>query len=80
MFIQRKRGGPILIILSIVFLLLGGGFFPPLIGIIGGAAGTQINKSLSGNPGTITYHASKLGHLPLIILLIWLLGQFPVGY
>jgi len=79
-FIHRKHGGLILIILSIVFLLLGGGFFPPLIGIIAGAAGTQINKPLSGNPGAITRYASKLGYLPLIILLIWLLGQFPVGY
>jgi hypothetical protein len=79
-FIQRNRGGLILMGLSVILLLVGGGFFPPLIGIIGGAAGTQINKPLTGKPGTITRAASNLGLAPLIVLLVYLIGQFPIGY
>ena len=43
MFVQRKNGGLVLILLSIVMLLVSGGFGPPLLGIIIGAAGTRIN-------------------------------------
>ncbi|MCK4472073.1 MAG: hypothetical protein KAW49_09845 [Anaerolineae bacterium] len=43
MFVGRKHGGLILILLSIVMLLVGGGFGPPILGIIIGAAGTRIN-------------------------------------
>jgi hypothetical protein len=60
--------------------LAGGGIFPPLFGIIGGAAGTKINKPLKGDPGRITRLAGKLWPWPLIILVVWLLGQFVVGY
>ena len=78
--VQRKHGGLVLILLSIIFLLFGGGFFPPLIGLIGGAAGTQINKPLTGKPGSLTRFAAKLWPWPLVIFLVWVLGQFPVGY
>ncbi len=79
-FIQREHGGLILICVSVVFLVFGGGFFPPLIGIIGGAAATQINRPLSGRPGTITRTVGKWWPVPLVVLLAWLIGQFPVGY
>lgn len=42
-FVQRKRGGLILILLSIAMLLVGGGFGPPIIGILAGVAGLGIN-------------------------------------
>jgi hypothetical protein len=79
-FLQHKHGGVVLILLSIAFLLFGGGFFPPIIGIVGGLAGTQINRSLSGQPGIITRLAAKLWPWPLVIFLVWVLGQFPFGY
>ena len=79
-FVQRKRGGLVLMLLSVALLLFGGGLFPLLIGIIGGAAGTQINKPLTREPGGITRFAAKLWPWPLVLLLVWLLGQFPVGY
>ncbi len=47
LFVQRKNGGLVLILLSIVMLLVGGGIFPPLLGIIIGAAGTRINAPLT---------------------------------
>ena len=77
-FIQRKSGGTILLLLSAAQLLLGGGFFPPLIGIIGGWL-DQINKSLSGKPSGLTRFTARLWPWPLVILVAWLLGQFPVG-
>jgi hypothetical protein len=42
LFVQRKNGGAILILLSIAMLLVGGGFAPPILGILAGAAGTGI--------------------------------------
>jgi len=46
-FVQRKNGGLVMIILSIVMLLVGGGFGPPLLGIIIGVAATRINAPLT---------------------------------
>jgi hypothetical protein len=43
LFVQRKNGGLVLILLSIVMLLVGAGFGPPLMGIIIGAVATRIN-------------------------------------
>ena len=43
MFIDRKHGGQVLILLSIVMLLVGGGFGPPLVGLMLGVAATGIN-------------------------------------
>jgi len=79
-FVQRKNGGLLLLLLSVALLMAGGGFFPPLIGIVGGTAGTQINKPPQGKPGSITHWVAKLWPWPLVILVIWLLGQLPVGY
>jgi hypothetical protein len=79
-FIQRKRGGMVLILLSIALLFLGGGIFPPLIGILGGVAGTKINRPLMSHPGKITHGVAKLWPWPLVILMVWLGGQFVVGY
>ena len=79
-FLQRKHGGLVLILLSIALLLFGGGFFPPIIGLVGGVAGAKINSPLSGKPGKITRWAAKLWPWPLVIFLVWVWGQFPVGY
>jgi hypothetical protein len=47
LFVQRKKGGLILMLLSIAMLLFGGGVFPPVFGIILGAAATRINAPLT---------------------------------
>lgn len=47
LFVQRKHGGLVLILLSIVMLLVGGGIFPPILGIVLGAIGTKINAPLT---------------------------------
>jgi len=60
---------------------VGGGFFPPMIGIIGGLAGTRINKPLSGKPaGNLLRFIAKIWPWPLAILVTWSLGQYLVGY
>ena len=80
-FVQRKNGGSILILLSVILLLFGGGFFPPLFGVVGGVAGTQIDKSLVGKSrGSILRFAAKLWPWPLVIFIVWVLGQYLVGY
>jgi hypothetical protein len=80
-FVQRKNGGAILILLCIVLLLMGGGFFPPLIGIIGGIAGIKINAPLGEKPvGGVWRFLGKLWPWPLVIFVVWILGQWVVGY
>lgn len=80
-FIGRKHGGLVLIILSITLLLFGGGIFPPLIGLVGGLAGTRINKPLPARPASrITYLAARLWPWPLVIFIVWVFGQNLVGY
>jgi hypothetical protein len=46
-FVQRKKGGLIMVLLSIFMLLVGGGFIPPLFGIIAGVIG-MYRKSKQG--------------------------------
>lgn len=43
MFVQRRNGGLILLLLSAVMLLVGEGFGPPTLGIIVGTAATRID-------------------------------------
>lgn len=45
LFVQRKHGGLIMILLCIAMLLVGGGIFPPILGILIGAVATRINSS-----------------------------------
>ena len=83
-FVQRKHGGVVLILLSIVLLLVGGGLFPPLIGVIAGVAGAKINAPLWRKPGHLSGRMlsvlARLWPWPLVIFLVWLLGQWIVGY
>jgi hypothetical protein len=46
LFVHRRGGGLVLILLSIVLLPLGGGFGPPMLGIIVGIAATRIDTPL----------------------------------
>ena len=80
-FIQRKHGGGVLVVLSIALLLFGGGIFPPLIGFIGGFAGTKINKPIPAKPvSKTTQAAGKIWPWPIVIFMIWIFGQWVVGY
>ena len=47
LFIQRKNGGLVMILLSIAMLLVGGGIFPPIFGILTGLVATRIHAPVS---------------------------------
>jgi hypothetical protein len=83
-FLQKKRGGLILILLCIPLLLFGGGLFPPLIGVIAGALGTRINKPLRAegsrlSSGLLRFLAA-LWPWSLAVYVLWVLGQFVIGH
>lgn len=45
LFIRRKNGGLVLILLSVTAILFGCGFIPPFMGIIGGLIGLRIRPT-----------------------------------
>ena len=47
LFVQRKHGGRILLLLSLVLLVVGGGFGPPVLGVIVGLAATRMHAPLT---------------------------------
>ena len=84
LFVSRKLGGLILIVLSILLLPFGGGFVPVFIGLIAGVAGTRINTpprwTTSGRlPDAIgRIWAWALGLLALWFPVSWIMGSiFP---
>jgi hypothetical protein len=46
-FLAKSRSSLVLLLLSVALLLVGGGFGPPLVGIIIGLAGTQLDSDFS---------------------------------
>jgi hypothetical protein len=68
--VQRKRGGTVLILLSIAMLLVGGGFGSPIIGTLAGIAGTSINAPLTWWRARLS---GKVGHF-LAQLWPWVFG------
>lgn len=83
-FVQRKHGGMILILLSIALLLFGGGFFPPVISIVAGVVGTQVSSCLTWwrarrSRGAVRL-LSSLWPWVLIVFLLWVVGQWVIGY
>jgi len=83
-FIQREKGGLILILLSILMLLVGGGFVPTFAGIIAGVAGTRINAPLtfwrSRFAGRSLSFLAKLWPRTLIAFVVWSLGGWLLGH
>ena len=83
-FIDRRRGGLVLILLCIPLLLFGGGIFPPVIGAIAGALGTRIHKPL--NPegsrlsGGLLRFLAVLWPWALGLYVGWVLGQWVIGH
>jgi hypothetical protein len=79
-FVQRKRGGLVLILLSIALLLVGGGLFPPVVGIVAGVVGTRTDAPLTSRPTRLTRLLTRLWPWPLIAFFGWVSGQFVIGY
>ena len=55
MFIDRRYGGLVLILLSLLLLLTGGGFGPPLMGVIVGVAASRMHVVPSEAPGRVLH-------------------------
>lgn len=79
-FVHRKRGGLVLILLSIGLLLTGGGLFPPVIGIIAGAIATRIHAPITKQPTGRTRFLAALWPWTLVAFFVWTLGQFVIGH
>ncbi len=47
LFVQRKNGGLVMILICLGMLLAGGGIFPPILGMIIGVVGTKIDAPLA---------------------------------
>jgi len=88
LFVQRKNGGLIMMLLSIAMLVVGGGIFPPFLGIIIGVVGTKINAPLTWwrahLPMSFRRFAGKLWGWSYIACIIAWLTMFPglafIGY
>jgi len=84
LFIQRKNGGMVLILLSIAQVLVGGGLAPLFGGILGGVAGTKINSPLTWWRAHLSVSSkrmlAKLWSWSLAIYLLWVPGEFILGY
>lgn len=82
-FVGRKRGGLVLILLSITMLLIGGGFIAPFVGLIAGVAGTKINAPFTWwrthLPGNASRLLAKLWPWLLIAYFLWIPTQFLLG-
>jgi hypothetical protein len=79
-FVDRKRGGLVLILLSIALLLVGGGLFPPVIGILAGLVGIRIHVPPRSRTTGLSRFLAGLWPWPLVAFYVWTLGQFVVGY
>lgn len=84
LFVERKRGGVVLILLSMLMLPVGGGIIPVVIGVIAGAAGTRINAPptwlgarLSGGSLDIL---ARLWPWPLVAYFVWIPSQYVLGH
>jgi hypothetical protein len=49
-FVGRRRGGLVLVGLSVLLLLVGGGLFPPLMGIVLGAVAARMGRTTEAPP------------------------------
>ena len=80
-FIQRKLGGPVMILLSILLLLVGGGFIPPMIGILSGVVGSRINAPLSGRrlSERVSHNLARLWPWSMVAFFAWILIQMISG-
>jgi len=83
-FIERKNGGWVLILLSILMLLVGGGFIPTFAGIIAGVAGTRIKSPSTLFRTRLSNSAlrflAKLWPWAVIAFVVWSIGGWILGH
>jgi|GEM_PF-228930 hypothetical protein len=83
-FVQRKHGGLVLILLSIIQLLVGGGYISPILCFIAGVIGTRIKVSSTWWRVQLPDHwqpgLAKCWPWSLIPFVFWLAGYVFLGY
>ena len=88
LFVQRKNGGLVMILISIAMLLAGGGIFPPILGILIGVVASRIHSPLTWwrthlSPGARQFLASLWPWSFAACVIAWLMmfaGPALLGY
>ncbi len=84
LFVHRKNGGLIMILLSLTLLLVGGGIFPPVFGMLIGLVATRIHSPLSWWRAhlseDIRRSLAKIWPWSYTVCLIAWPAVFPAGY
>lgn len=84
LFVHKKNGGLIMVLLSVAMLLVGGGIFPPVFGMLIGLVATRIHSPLSWwrahLPDGIRCSLAKMWPWSYVACLIAWLAVFPVNY
>ncbi len=82
-FIQRERGGQVLLLLSGLLLVAGGGFVSAFLGVVAGLAGSRMPTSLGwwrlGSVKGLRFLA-KPWPWSLALMGLWLPGSWVMGY
>lgn len=76
-FVQRRRGGLVLGMLSLLALLIGGGFVPVFIGLVAASASRGLGRSPA--PFRLPFLAA-LWPWPLVVMALWLPGSWLLGH
>ena len=76
-FIARRRGGLILIMLAVLALLVGGGFVPTFIAFIASMAAVRIHASPSQKRRLLL---AALWPWALVVLIIWAPSSWLLGH
>jgi len=83
-YIQNKRGGLVLILLSVVQLLVGGRFTSPFFGVLASVAGTRIDAPLgwwrAHLPASVPHSLAKLWPWSLVVYSVWFASAAVLGY
>lgn len=83
-FIERKNGSLVLVLLSILMLLVGGGFIPAFTGVIAGVAATRIKTPLTffqtHLPSSALRLLAELWPWTVIVFVIWSTGGWILGH
>lgn len=84
LFVDRKNGGLIMVLLSAALLLVGGGIFPPIFGMLIGLVATRVHAPLSWwrdyLPDGIRRSLAKIWPWTYTACLIAWPAVFPAGY
>jgi hypothetical protein len=80
-FVQRKRGGVTLMLLSVLLLITGGGFVALFIGLMAGFAGTRIGAPARRQITKAGRLLASLWPWALVAYFMWVLpGQWFLGH